>query len=120
MMKRIIRRYNLILAHQFSNNHKPELEKDHKCGCFYCLEIFDPAEIEEWLIHDNPCDRRGTAICPYCDIDSVIGESSGFPITKEFLEAMNKVWFGDSKKRYFYEKSSRMKTLREKKKGKAE
>ena len=85
--------YDLEKAHAYSNNHKPELEKDHVCGCFYCLEIYDPAEITEWIIADNDCDRRGTAICPKCGIDSVIGESSGFPITKEFLKTMQKKWF---------------------------
>ena len=86
-------KYNLELAHSFSNNHKPELEKDKICGCFCCLTIFDPAEIKEWIIEDNPCDYRGAAICPYCDIDSVIGASSGFPITKEFLSTMKHRWF---------------------------
>ena len=80
--------YDLDKAHKYSNNHKPELEKDNICGCFYCLRIYNPKEIEEWT------DGGKTAICPKCDIDSVIGESSGFPITKEFLIAMNKRWFG--------------------------
>ena len=86
--------FNLNAAHRYSNNHKPELEKDHLCGCFYCMEIFHPAEITDWLIGDGPIDRRGTAICPKCGIDSVIGESSGFPITKEFLSTMHDHWFG--------------------------
>jgi len=84
---------DVIAAHCHSNNHKPELEKDRVCGCFYCMQIYDPAELEEWIIDDNPCDKRGTAICPKCGIDSVIGESSGFPITKEFLTAMHNYWF---------------------------
>ena len=79
---------DVIKAHYFSSNHKKELLKDKKCGCFYCLEIFDPNEIKEWVD-----DISGTAICPYCGIDSVIGESSGFPITKEFLKVMNNYWF---------------------------
>ena len=29
--------YDLDKAHKYSNNHKPELEKDKVCGCFYCL-----------------------------------------------------------------------------------
>jgi acetone carboxylase gamma subunit len=37
-----------------------------------------------------------TALCPYCGIDSVIGDKSGFPITKEFLEKMYQHWFGTS------------------------
>lgn len=86
-------KYDLELAHKFCSNHKPELEKDRMCGCFYCLKIFNPAEIKEWIVDDNPIDRRGTALCPYCGIDSIIGESSGFPITRKFLEAMYERWF---------------------------
>jgi len=73
---------------------KKQLKKDTVCGCFYCLSIFSPSEITEWIVHWNPCDRKGAAICPYCGIDAVIGESSGYPITKEFLEKMSKYWFG--------------------------
>ena len=84
-----------IAAHRFSNNHMEQLKKDSVCGCFYCLRIFDPAEIEDWIIDDNPCDKHGTAHCPHCGIDSVIGESSGYPITTEFLKRMRKYWFDD-------------------------
>lgn len=76
------------LAHAYSVDHKPELEKDKVCGCFYCCKIFNPIDIKEWVE-----DTRGTALCPYCGIDSVIGESSGFPITEEFLNEMHKRWF---------------------------
>ena len=83
-----------IEAHKFSNNHMGKLKRDSVCGCFYCGKIFAPVEIEEWIIDDNSCDKDGTARCPYCGIDSVIGESSGFPVTSEFLEKMNQYWFG--------------------------
>lgn len=78
----------IVTAHKFSSNHKEELQKDEKCGCFYCLKIFAPAEIKEWIP-----DAKGTAICPYCGVDSVIGEYSGFPITSDFLSKMKKYWF---------------------------
>ena len=78
----------LIKAHQFCSNHKNELVNDKICGCFSCLEIFYPDEIEMWIN-----DLKGTAICPYCGIDSVIGESSDYPITKEFLKEMQEYWF---------------------------
>ncbi len=81
-----------IAAHYYSSNHKPELTKDKLCGCFYCLRIFDPIEIAEWLDSENG-DPRGTALCPYCGIDSVIGESSGYPITVDFLKKMRDYWF---------------------------
>lgn len=82
-----------VTAHDFCSNHKPQLEKDSLCGCFCCLTIFHPSEIKEWVIADNDCDRLGTALCPYCGIDSVIGASSGYPITKEFLRKMKRKWF---------------------------
>lgn len=77
-----------IKAHEFSSNHKEQILKDEKCGCFFCLRIFNPNEIVDWIE-----DEKGTAICPYCDIDSVIGESSGYPITKEFLKKMKEYYF---------------------------
>ena len=39
----------VISAHAYSMNNEPMLRKDKKCGCFYCLRIFDPSEIEEWI-----------------------------------------------------------------------
>lgn len=82
-----------IEAHKYCCNNMPQLKNDKICGCFYCLKIFSPTEIVDWLIADNDADRYGTALCPYCCIDSVIGESSGYPITEEFLKKMNKHWF---------------------------
>ena len=52
-----------------------------------------PSEIEEWCpeVEDG---EEVTAICPHCGVDSVIGESCGFPITQEFLKVMHEWWFG--------------------------
>ena len=75
-----------------STNHKKQLEKDRICGCFCCEMIFHPSEIEEWC--PEKMDREEvTAICPYCDVDAVVGESSGYKITKELLRKLNKRWF---------------------------
>ncbi|WP_061860226.1 hypothetical protein [Priestia megaterium] len=75
-------------AHSFCSDNKESLKEDSLCGCFYCLKIFHPSEIKEWI--DS---NESTALCPYCEIDSIIGQSSGFAITKEFLSEMNKYWF---------------------------
>ena len=66
----------------------PERPVDTLCGCFHCLKIFSPSEITSWLEEGS-----GTAICPYCGIDAVIGESAGHPITAAFLKKMNKHFF---------------------------
>lgn len=84
-----------IKAHHHSNNHMDTLKQDKVCGCFYCLRIFSPSQIEEWIVDDNPCDKTGTAICPFCGVDSIIGESSGYPITQSFLRGMKKCWFDE-------------------------
>lgn len=85
--------WDLDKAHTFCSNNMPMLKKDKLCGCFFCLEIFDPAQISDFIEADNDCDGLGTAICPYCGIDSVISESSGFPISTEFLNRMHQRWF---------------------------
>lgn len=80
--------YDAIDAHKSSANHKKELKRAGLCGCFYCLKIFDAREINTWIR-----DPGGTAICPYCGIDSVIGDTSGYPITEDFMARMKKFWF---------------------------
>lgn len=80
---------SVIAAHQYCTSNKKMLRKDTLCGCFYCLHIFPPKEIKDWIK-----DKNGpTALCPRCGIDAVIGESSGYPITEDFLKEMNEYWF---------------------------
>jgi hypothetical protein len=79
-------------AHGHSSNHRVEILASTVCGCFYCLALFSPAEIVEWV--DADADDIGTtATCPRCGIDSVIGSSSGFPTDAEFLQKMHSYWF---------------------------
>lgn len=80
---------SLVDAHNFSSYHKDNLIKDEVCGCFSCMKIFNPSEIKIWIKDTD----GNTAVCPYCNIDSILGESSGFPITEEFLIKMNNYWF---------------------------
>jgi hypothetical protein len=75
-------------AHKHCIRHRPELGASTLCGCFCCLETFIPDEITDWT------DEGDTALCPNCGIDSVIGDASGFPVTPEFLAAMERRWFG--------------------------
>ena len=77
----------IIAAHKHCSNHRGELLASEVCGCFYCLEIYSPQEILDWVDDDK------TALCAKCGIDSVIGSTSNYPITKEFLTEMKKHWF---------------------------
>lgn len=84
----------LLKAHHYSSGNKPALEKDELCGCFYCLKVLSPKEITEYIQNDDVAiDKEGTALCPYCGVDSVLPQSSGFPLTNEFLKRMHRKWF---------------------------
>ena len=80
---------DLKRAHRHAGGHRAELMASDVCGCFYCLAIFPPTAIAGWI---GTVDGD-TARCPECVIDSVIGSDSGFPITDEFLKAMQRHWF---------------------------
>lgn len=80
----------LHAAHKISYANKTRLSGSQKCGCFYCLRFFSSEDIVDWSV-DKP---DWTAICPYCGIDSVIGENDGYPLTEDFLEEMFEEWFG--------------------------
>lgn len=75
----------VITAHEFCYSNRQSLEKSDRCGCFYCLSIYDPAIIDEWA--------GDSAICPNCSINAVIGDASGLPINKDFLREMRNYWF---------------------------
>lgn len=77
-----------VKAHRYSNNNREILDKSARCGCFYCLNIYSPHKIIAWT------DNGETAICPYCGIDSIIGDASGVLLSMEFLTTMYKTWFG--------------------------
>lgn len=80
-------------AHKHSSKNRSSLEQDSICGCFYCLKIFSPSEITEWFQEEGD----DTAVCPYCGIDSIIGEGSGFLMEPDFFEQMHKNWFNIKK-----------------------
>lgn len=83
---------DVYVAHRHSSNHDEQLKMDQVCGCFSCCKTFRSSKIEDWY------DDGHTACCPYCCIDSVIGESSGYEITEEFMLAMEDYWFGSKRK----------------------
>lgn len=88
------------LVWRHSSYHRRELLQSEVCGCFFCLERFLPTTIEKWTDPDDSNERLGqTAICSNCGIDSVIGSASGFEITDDLLERMNKAYFSGAEVR---------------------
>lgn len=85
--------WDLVAAHRQSSRHRAGLQRSTRCGCFYCGATFAPSDIVDWIDTRNP-PSSWTARCPHCGIDAVIGDASGLPIEKPFLEAMHAHWFG--------------------------
>jgi len=103
--------YDLIVASEAARFNREQLEKDKKCGCYSCLNVFSPSEIKEWGVEEE--NGKGvTAICPHCGVDSVLAASSGYPLTKTFLKSMNDIWFGEN---YMIELYTTIRNLKERK-----
>ena len=75
--------------------HEEAILRSTNCGCFYCLSIFPPDEIKDWINESENCPRGPgkTAICPNCGIDSVLPDTIDYELTKEFLEMMQEKFF---------------------------
>jgi len=83
-------RITLDAAHRHAANHRADLERSDVCACIFCEKTFTVSDVDEWVK-----DEGGTALCPYCGVDSVIGSASGFPIADaNFTRAMHDRWFG--------------------------
>lgn len=72
----------LKIAHRVSCHNKDQLMAVTQVGCFFCLKRFPPKRIKEWI------DYERTAVCPYCDVDSVIPYND-----PKFLKQMQEAWF---------------------------
>lgn len=82
----------LLKAFNSSRNNREEIMAGEMCGCFSCKTIFHTYEMNYWILGEV----GDTAICPYCYIEAIIGEKSGYPITDEFLTEMNEYWYSGS------------------------
>ncbi|MDX8383319.1 MAG: cytoplasmic protein [Ghiorsea sp.] len=72
-------RIELEDAHRHSLMNKYEIKKSKNCTCFTCLKTFPSSEVILWC-DDEDSFIEETGICPYCDVDSVIGDAAGYGI----------------------------------------
>lgn len=84
---------DLTFMHQFTFDNFRDLLIEQECVCIYCLERFKSTEI-----NDFTNSKYGTALCPYCNIDSVIGEISGYEIDDSTLKELNHRFFNEEDK----------------------
>ena len=62
------------------------------CGCFFCGRIYSSEDFSP-MSFNTEFSGKETAFCPFCGVDAVLCEDSGFPITKDFLTAMHRKYF---------------------------
>ena len=93
----------IFTAANLSMHNKSHIKRSKKCGCYYCMNIFSPDEIKEWV---DP--KNNTALCPYCEIDSVLGDDAkDFELNEEFLKMMHDYWFKGDKSWKLYKKENK-------------
>lgn len=73
----------LTALHQKSSYHKKEMDENTMLSCFYCEKTSKITKIKEWT------DKKQTALCPRCGIDSCLPGQ----YTKNVLREMNKHYF---------------------------
>ena len=63
------------------------------------MHVFPPNDIVAWAgldvsnFDDPDSLSGGTALCPNCGSEAVIGDKSGYRIDPGFLGSMNEAWF---------------------------
>jgi hypothetical protein len=68
-----------------SIHNRAEIEASSSCGCFACFGTFAASAVWDWIPSNGD-----TGCCPYCTMDTVLGDSTGLPVTDdEFLRAVN-------------------------------
>ena len=72
--------------HRHTRANRMELEASEVCGCIACERIYFPSEVVRWL-------DDGTAMCPHCGVDAVVGSASGIPIMPGVLRRAHERWF---------------------------
>ncbi len=75
-----------------TKSNREEVLASDTCGCLSCCCTFAPDEIKEWTDEvDRDRAQEGldrTAICPHCGDAMIIGDHSGYQVSRTFLEAM--------------------------------
>lgn len=74
-----------IAARPHTIGNKAEICSSLNVGCVYCLKIYEPKHIVQWFVD--------TAMCAFCNCDRLLGDKSGYPITKPFLQKMHNYEF---------------------------
>jgi hypothetical protein len=90
--------------------NRADISASVRCGCYSCLRLFEPSEIRLWADSTDPGDHdpgalrpdgarfQGfTAVCPYCEDTSVLGDASVGEFSEALLERVHAYWSKEAK-----------------------
>lgn len=77
----------LKTIHDHSFKNRKEITESTKVTCLFCGKTYGANKIKEWV------DDEQTAVCPYCGVDSIVGDKSGYKFSRELLAELHKYWF---------------------------
>lgn len=83
--------FEYITAKKHTTWNREELQQSNLCGCLWCLAIYPASEISQWHMEDENGIEQ-TAICAHCNVDAILPDKSGYPLTTEFLTKMHNYW----------------------------
>lgn len=67
----------MLTYYNYVTLNKEAIGKSTECACIYCFKRMKPDEITDYCLDINSqgIEVNETAICPYCNIDSIIPNS---------------------------------------------
>jgi hypothetical protein len=88
---------DLESVHRYSSQHRELLARSERAGCFYCQQLFDPAEIVDWVdgaqVESGDTAVGVTALCPRCGNDAVLPSAAPIQLGLGLLAEMHRYWF---------------------------
>jgi len=81
------------MSSYFYGHLKSDVLASRMCGCYFCFRVFAKEEVRDYGL--DRYDQETYAICPYCDIDAVVGDVIGTHVlTTEWQQERHATSFG--------------------------
>jgi len=88
---------DLESIHKHASRHRDLLLDSGRAGCFYCMAVFDPSEITDWIdgrqVETGRIEDGVTALCPRCGIDAVLPSAAPITLDDQMLTDMHQHFF---------------------------
>ena len=90
--------------HITSWDNKCDVETSTEVGCYTCLKVYPASEITQYYTHIDSDTERNSALCKYCNKDTIIADSSymikdslSTEKSHNLLTDLNRLWISDDK-----------------------